>query len=65
MVNDHYWCSRIGVECSLCGLTMANCECGGLKRMQWLVKFVLYFTPLGITFGCIELTLLVCIHFAK
>ena len=34
MVNDHPWCTRLGVERFLCGPKMANYKSDGLKRMQ-------------------------------
>ena len=32
-VNDHYWCTGLGVEWFLCGTKMTNYKSGGSKRI--------------------------------
>ena len=43
-LNDHYWCTRLGVEWLLCGPKMAEYKSGGPKGVLWLTGEVLFHT---------------------
>ena len=65
-LNDHYWCTRLGVAWFLRGPKMANYKSGGPQRMKWQTRCNdwlarSYFTPLGITFECHYVNHFVCI----
>ena len=67
MMNDHYWCTRLGVERFLCGPKMAKCKSGGPKGMQWWTGRSGWmdrssFTPLGANYGCHWINHFVCFH---
>ena len=67
MMNDHYWCTRLGVERFLCGPKMAKCKSGGRKGMQWWTGRSDWmdrssFTPLGANYGCHWINHFVCFH---
>jgi hypothetical protein len=57
MMNDHNSCTKLGVDWFLCGPEMIDCKSGGLKGCNdWQDRCC--FTPIAITFGAIELTVL-------
>ena len=56
-MNDHYWCTGLGVEWFFCGSIMAIDESGGSKRCSdWSIGPISH--HLGSLLGAIELTVL-------